>query len=389
MSTQWTAPGSTGSSEESSTASASGPFGTGPVQEEPGANGPFGAPGSPAPTRSPQRELVTSTPLFPLRPLGLGEVLGAAVRIYRLRTRSVLAVAAIVYGIAFVVLTLSTGASMVPMIGDMRASFESPETTTITGMNSVGDVLITVLTTVLSSIVTLLASALVTVALTRIAMGEATGRSVSTAEMWSTMRRRGLAAVGVNLMIGLLSLVAFLVVAGLGSLPLIILQEATALTIIPLVLCIVLALLLMLWIWARTVLAIPALVIEEKGALGAIGRSFSMTRGRRLWRVLGTSLLVYVLYSVAANVVTGVFSTLATIIYVVILLASGGEALILGMAVMTILMMLGSFAATVLLAPFLSAGFVAIYADQRMRHEAWDVELTRLSRESWAADGPR
>lgn len=389
MSTQWTAPGSTGSSEESSTASASGPFGTGPVQEEPGTNGPFGAPGSPAPTRSPQRELVTSMPLFPLRPLGLGEVLGAAVRIYRLRTRSVLAVAAIVYGIAFVVLTLSTGASMVPMIGDMRASFESPETTTITGMNSVGDVLITVLTTVLSSIVTLLASALVTVALTRIAMGEATGRSVSTAEMWSTMRRRGLAAVGVNLMIGLLSLVAFLVVAGLGSLPLIILQEATALTIIPLVLCIVLALLLMLWIWARTVLAIPALVIEEKGALGAIGRSFSMTRGRRLWRVLGTSLLVYVLYSVAANVVTGVFSTLATIIYVVILLASGGEALILGMAVMTILMMLGSFAATVLLAPFLSAGFVAIYADQRMRHEAWDVELTRLSRESWAADGPR
>lgn len=386
MSTQWTAPGSTGSSGESSTGDASGPFGSGPEPEGPGA---YGAPGSPASARSPQRELVTSMPLFPLRPLGLGEVLGAAVRIYRLRTRSVLTVAAIVYGIAFVLLTLSTGASMIPLIGDMRASFDAPETATFTGMNSAADLLITVLTTVLSTIVTMLASALVTVALTRIAMGEATGQHVSTAEMWSTMRRRGPAAVGVSVVIGLLSLIAFLVIGGLGTLPLIVLQEATALTIIPLVLCIVLALLATLWIWGRTVLAIPALVIEEKGALGAIGRSFSMTRGRRLWRVLGTSLLVYVLYSVAANVVTGVFSTLATILYFVILLASGMEAIVLGMAVMTILMMLGSYAATVLLAPFLSAGFVAIYADQRMRHEAWDVELTRRSRESWAADGAR
>ena len=52
----------------------------------------------------------------------------------------------------------------------------------------------------------------------------------------------------------------------------------------------------------------------------------------------------------------------------------------LAMGVMTVIMMLGTYIATFLLAPFLCAGYAAIYADNRMRHEAWDVELNRQAR---------
>src|SRR5699024_9185661 len=108
-------------------------------------------------------------------------------------------------------------------------------------------------------------------------------------------------AVAVVLLIGLLSTVAFVVLLGLGMLPLIPLQEATAVTITLLVIGLVAAVLASLWVWARTVLAIPALVLEEAGVLGSLRRSFAMTRGRRLWRVLGTTLLLYLLYMIAVQ----------------------------------------------------------------------------------------
>ena len=385
MSTQWTAPGAHGSGEPSPPSTSDG----GPFGPQPAHGGP--APHAAPTPGGPRRELVQATPLFPLRPLGLGEVLGAAVRIYRLRARSVLGVAAAVYGVAFVIMTFATGASMVPMMGDMQAVLEDPgaTTATTTAFGSVRDVVLMVVSSVVTMIVSLVSSALVTVALTRVALGEAVGDHVSTADMWTAMRRRGLSAIAVTLLIGLFSGITFMVLLLLGMLPLILLQEATALTIVPLVIGLVVAVLVTLWIWARTVLAVPALVLEETGVFGALRRSFAMTRGRRLWRVLGTTILLYLLYMIAVQIIVGVFSTIAMIAYLAILLISSFEALLLGMTVLTILSMVGSYAATFLLAPFLSAGYVAVYADNRMRHEAWDVELTRRAREHWNGAGIR
>ncbi|MDN5898616.1 MAG: glycerophosphoryl diester phosphodiesterase membrane domain-containing protein [Brachybacterium sp.] len=382
MSMPWTAPGSTAGDEPPpSTAPGGDPFGRPPENTAPdGGRYPGG----------PRRELMQSMPLFPLRPLGLGEVLGAAVRIYRLRARSVLGIAAAVYGVAFVILTFVTGASMVPMLGDMQAVFEDPEAVSGTpGFSTVGDAVLMVLSSAVTMIVSLVASSLVTVALTQVALGEAVGRHVSTAQMWGAMRRRGLPSVAVGLLIGVLSLVAFLVLCGLGMLPVILLQEASWLTVVPLVIGVLLGALAVFWIWARTVLAIPSLVLEDVGVFGAIRRSLALTRGRRLWRVLGTAVLLYLIYTFAVQMIAGVFGLVAVIIYVAILLASALEGIVLGMIVLTVITMVGSYVATFLLAPFLSAGFVAVYADSRMRHEAWDVELLRQAREAWDGDGLR
>jgi hypothetical protein len=269
------------------------------------------------------------------------------------------------------------------MMEDPAASADAPF------FSSVGDGVLFVLTSVLTGLVTMLASSLVTVALTRVALGEAVGAPVPTSEMWATMRRRGLPALGTSLLIGLLSMLLFAVPFLLGLAPILVVREPGWLTIGPILLGTVLGLLAMLWLWARTVLAIPALVIEDTTVLGALRRSFALTRGRRLWRVLGIALLLYLAYMLVVQVISGVTGTIAGIAYFAILLVSGFEAVLAGMAVLTILSMLGSFLATFLLAPFLSAGFTTLYADVRMREEAWDVELTRTAREAWAADGVR
>src|SRR5699024_6617200 len=109
MSTGWTAPGSTGQ----------------PAGHEPGPANGSGGP-APQPTTGPQRELVQQVPLFPLRPLNVGEVLGAAVRIYRVRPKPVLGLAAAVYGIAFVLITLATGAGMIPLVARCRPPWRTP-----------------------------------------------------------------------------------------------------------------------------------------------------------------------------------------------------------------------------------------------------------------------
>lgn len=372
MSTPWTAPG---------TAGAGAPHDAGAPADvpPPAPHGPDGAPAGP------RRELVQALPLFPLRPLGLGEVLGAAVRIYRLRPKAVLGVSAAVFGVAFVLITIATGASMVPLVGDMQAVMQDPESEEAFG--SIGDSVVLLLSSVVTGLLTTISSSLVTVALTRLSLGEATGEGVSTAQMWATMRRRGLPAIAVALLAGLLALIALLLPAALGALPLLLLQEASALTIVPLLLGVLVGVLAAVWVWARTLLAVPALVLEDVGVLGALRRAFALTRGGRLWRVLGTGVLLYVLYMIASQVIAGVFGTVAMIVYMVILLAGSFETLLLGVMVMTVISMLGSYAAVVLLAPFLSAGIVAIYSDARMRHEAWDIELTRRARDAWDGAG--
>ena len=379
MSTPWTAPGTSGAGDPHD---AGGPL---DVPPHPAAAGPHAGPGAHGmggPAAGPRRELVQSVPLFPLRPLGLGEVLGAAVRIYRLRPKEVLSVSAIVFGVAFVLITLGTGASMVPMFRDMQAMMQDPESEEIFG--SVGDVVLMVVTSVVTGLITTISSSLVTVALTHLALGEATGERVEGAQMWATMRRRGLPAVLVAFLAGMLALIAFSLPAALGALPLILMQEASALTIIPLLLGLLVGLLAAVWVWVRTLLSVPALVLEDLGVLSALRRAFALTRGRRLWRVAGIGLLLYLLYTIAQQVIGSVFGTIAVILYMVILLAGSFEYIIAAVLVLTVITMIGTYVAVFLLAPFLSAGFVAVYADTRMRHEAWDIELTRRARAAWS-----
>lgn len=384
MSTGWTAPGAGGEGRS--------------PRDQQGAPDPQGtptgragqaAPTAPGPAPGPRRELTASLSLFPLRPLGLGEILGAAMRIYRLRARTALGLAAVVQGIAYVIITLSTGAGMLPLIGEMQAAFEDPTGTAPIGAGSAGDLVLTIASYVITAVVSLVAASLVTVALTELSIGEATGRRVERAELTTSMRRNALPAVVVSLLVGLLAMVAFGIPLVLGIVPAALSGEANPLTLGLMLVGLLVGLLAAVYVFGRTVLAVPVLVVERVGILGAIRRALALTRGRNLWRILGIALLLMVIVSFAVQIIAGVLGTVAVVAYLAILLATNGTALVLGIAVLTILSMLGSFLATVLIAPFQSAAIAALYADSRMRQEAWDVELTRAARESWDPQGAR
>ncbi|PWH05157.1 glycerophosphodiester phosphodiesterase [Brachybacterium endophyticum] len=338
-----------------------------------------------------QRELVRRPGLFPLRPLALGEIFGAGVGIYRRRPKLVFGLSALVFGVAFVLTSVVGGIGMAPTAVQLQSIAQSPETASGGGPaetfgGSLGQILGTVGSSLATSLITLVAMQLVLVVLTRLTLTEATGREASDAQLRASLRSHGWRAVLTGLLNSLLTFVPFLLISLLGAVPLAIVQAPRWYTIAPVFLFLLLGLLAALWVWGRVLFATPILVTEDTGPIGAVRRSFVLTRGRRLWRPLGIALLLTVCQIIAQQAVAGVFGVIATGIYIAVLLASQGQALVIGMIVMLVLSFLGTFAATVVVAPFWAAGLTALYADLRMRHESWDIELRRAQFEASGGD---
>ena len=383
MTSPWTAPGSEGGRAEEAppTIAPMSPWAD-PVADSDSA---AGAPAGPAASeRAQRRELVARAPLFPLRPLGLGEILGAATGLYRLRPRRILVVSAVVFAIATVIITLLSGISLVPMVGTLQATMDQASTSTGAEVDlgtTPAEAIAVLAGTLATSLISVIAVQVVTAAMAPLALAEATGRPLSTSQMWASARRHGPRAALLGLIIALASMLLVGILIALGTLPLVLTGGENLWLLLPLGLAVLLSILGVLWLMARTTLATPALVLEDLGPVAALRRSFALTRGRRLWRVLGITLLLMLLASVAMQMVAGVVSMVATIVYIAILVATQFQQLMLAMGVMLVLSMLGSFIASTLVQPFVSAGTTVLYADERMRQEAWDVELNRASRE--------
>lgn len=342
-------------------------------------------PGRPAPV---QRELVSRPGLFPLRPLGLGEIFSAAVGIYRRRPKLVFGVSAIVLGISFVLTSVATGIGIAPTAVQLQSISQDPtaassQSPSVFG-DSVGELLTTLGSSLVSGVITLAAMQLVLVVLTRVTLAEAVGSRADDTALRASLRTHGLRAVLTAILVSLMGFVAFTVISLIGGLPLLVVREAHWWTIVPLPLFLVLGALASLWVWARTAFSTPSLVLEDTSVLGAVRRSFALTRGRRLWRALGIALLLIVCYTLVQQVIAGVFTTVGTVFYAVILLATQEQALVLGMIVLMVISMLGTYAASVVAVPFWAAGLTALYADLRMRHESWDITLRRAQQD---ADG--
>jgi hypothetical protein len=385
MHEQWVAPGTQPGPDPAQGAGTPGPQGpAGPpagTQVPPPGVGP-----RPGPLR---RELTARTGLFPLRPFGLGEMLGAAVGIYRRRPRLVFGLTALVMGIAYVVITLVSGLSLLPTMSGLQAIVQAPEGAAVPDTDMTAQELIgTVVGSLLTGLITLVAAQLVIVVLTRITLVEGTGERTGDRELRGTLRRRGPAAVGAGLLTALITAAGFVVPSLLGGL--LFLSSSIPFWVqFLLALCgILVGVLLALYLWARASLTTPALVVEEIGPLAAIRRSFVLTRGRRLWRILGSMLLLMVLYTLAQQVLAGVFGMIGTVVYAVILVASDLALFVPAMAVLLLMTMLGTYVASVALTPFLAAGTTCLYLDARMRHEAFDITLRARAANASAPTAP-
>ena len=143
---------------------------------------------------------------------------------------------------------------------------------------------------------------------------------------------------------------------------------ASAAVLVGLVLAAVLAVMLV-WFWVRVrALAVPTLMLEPVGVFGALARAVRLTN-HQFWRLLGLLLLVSLVVGVAGGMLRLPFSITGQVF-----LTSSDETGY-GLLVYLLLTAVGSVISAAVLQPFSAAVSALLYIDQRIRKEAYDVEL--------------
>lgn len=362
---------------------------TAPGQQAPSTSAvPSSAPPAPgAPRPGVQRELSARSTVFPLRPMGVGEILGAGAAIYRHRRGTVLGMTAVVLGIGFLLEGLISGITLVPSVL-LTASMDAPEEMATLPLAFGGDLastLATIGTWVLSALISLVCSQLVTLLLVRIAVDQVRDQDLPAAQLRGLMLRRAARAVAVGLLQSVLAVLPPLLLGGLGALPFVVLTNPSAWFALAPALGILLGLLVTAWIITRLVMAVPSIAVEDAGFAQALRRALALSRGSATWRLLGIGTLVTLLTTVAVQVISGIFAFIAVPVMLIILLATQGAAMGTATVAVMVLSMLGGYIATVVISPFTQGALAATYADTRMRLEGWDAEL--LAEQAAVRDG--
>lgn len=253
---------------------------------------------------------------LPLRQMGIGELIDAAVKLYR---RDWLALMGIV---AFVLVPVTFAQFWLTqsMIGPMIAT-QSPSNEAATQF--------LIVTLVVFAIQFLVVQPFLVAAITRAAADAYLGERVSIGRTYQYALRRLPAILWITILTSIVTLIGFI------------------LLIIPGIIAFV-----------RLALAPPVVVVEDVRGTKAIGRSWRLTKGH-FWRLLGLLIL--------SGLIAGVGALIITIPTEIIALSLG----VGGWPVSA----LGSALATVLITPFSMLIIVLFYFDMRIRKEGFDIEV--------------
>ena len=301
--------------------------------------------------------------IVPLRPLFLGDILDGAVKAVRHNPKAMIGLSLLVNAIFLV------PSALLSLLLERRLA---------DGVNAESD--LAGLTSLPSTLSIAIFGQLATLILTGLlvhAVGEAVlGRRPSIGEVWRAARGRLLTLVGVNLLVGLVTLAgaALLLTPGIVLL----VQHHLAAGAVLLVLAGLVVLVGTAWVTVRTCLAGPAVVLERQSVTGGLRRSFTLTR-RAFWRTLGILLL--------AAVIAWFVSTMIKVPFGVAGLVAAGATgadgdvgdVTTGLTVVTVLDHVGTLLASAITTPFVAAVTCLLYLDRRMRVEALDVVLVRTA----------
>jgi hypothetical protein len=264
--------------------------------------------------------VVSSNPAQ-LRPLGIGEILDAGIKIYRNKFATMLKAVAVVIipvQVLNILITLSLRDTSTTTTG-------STTTTDGSGWAGVAALLLIVVISIVSS------------ALAEAASLKAVSDSyLGTDTDWLGSLRFGFSRLGsllwLTLIHGVLLLLAFAACIGPG-----------------------------VWLYAAWSVAVPALLLEGTRGLKALGRSFNLVRGR--WWSTAATLLVANLLATAVAFGFGVLA-------LPLVFAGNGNDFVVDLANG----ILGGIA-SVLTIPFVAAVVAVIYFDLRVRKEGFDLQL--------------
>jgi hypothetical protein len=304
--------------------------------------------------------------IVPLRPLRLGDMFDGAFTAMRQNPRSMIGMAAVVMTwfllLPTVVSVALAAAGRLPGPFDADSftppppGQEPPET----------ELPLSMLMGYAGQLVAALAVLLVTGMVVHVVAQAVLGKRVTTGEAWGAVRGRMLRLIGLTVLSWLMIAGIVLVAAGLGLAlgaavdPVLGLLVGLGLGMGGAVLAVVL--------WVRYfVLAPAALVLEGSGVLASLRRAGALSRGQ-FWRILGITLLAQLVAGFAASLIATPFTLVGMFGFIVVPDAATGIVYVLG----TYLGLLVSYS---LSTPFTASVTVLQYVDQRIRKEAFDVQL--------------
>lgn len=280
----------------------------------------------------------------------VGETIDAAVTVFRLHWKTLMAIVAFVQVPLALIQQVLTRASGAPSFPNFDPAAPAPEI----------DPVPLVVAGVFVFLELLIARPFLTAAILRAIAGAYLGEPVTVGQAYSFALRR----------IGPILWVLFLTLAGIAAVPvaagvLIVALAQTDAVAIGIVLLIA-SLVFLAILWVRWMFGPAVVVVEDRRGRAALARSWRLS-ARSYWKLLGTTLLAALL----AQVVGGVLGAIALGFAFI----SGPIGAVLSAAV--------SAGAAVVTVPFAAAVTVLLYFDMRIRKEALDLSI--LAREIHAA----
>ncbi|MFI6596188.1 glycerophosphoryl diester phosphodiesterase membrane domain-containing protein [Nonomuraea sp. NPDC050536] len=299
--------------------------------------------------------------IIPLRPLGLGDILDGTIKLIRSNPKAVLGLSTI--AALLVAVPVAIGQAFV--LDKLGSSLTDP--TQLETEMSYGGFLSQYGGALISQVVSFIVVTLLTGVLMRILGRAVFGGNLTAGEAWRLARSR------MPALFGLVGLLAVIMLAPLALIiPVFVLLFTAGSSPGAIVGTILLTLLLyivyVLFFNTRFALAAPAVVLEGLGPLQAMRRSWNLVNGD-FWRVLG----ILILTSLLAGLVGGILGFPFTLAGTFIGVLGGGGA---GTAILTaILIAVGGTLTNMITLPFEAGVSGLLYADRRMRSEAFDLVL--------------
>ncbi|MEU7936569.1 glycerophosphoryl diester phosphodiesterase membrane domain-containing protein [Microbispora bryophytorum] len=307
--------------------------------------------------------------IIPLRPLTLGDILDGTIKLIRSNPRATLGLSAIVAAVTGIPAAIGQAISL-GSLGDLIADPYSADTVNV----PIAGLAAQYIGAILSYVMTFVGTTVLTGVLTRVLGRAVFGGRITVGEAWRLARSRVLALFGLVLLqalillLPLLALAAvFVVLAAAGAFDS--MGAATAGIGALFGLLFLLAYIsYLLFFYTRLSLSAPAVVLEGRGVTDAMSRSWRLVKGDS-WRVLGILLLTAILAAIISNVLAIPFTFGGSLLG---MLNSGTTA---GTVIAALLLAVGQVIASMITYPFQAGVTGLLYADRRMRAEAFDLVL--------------
>ena len=302
---------------------------------------------------------------IPLRPLSLGSMYDGAFRIIRFNPKATVGAAALVSAVAAAlpilvttVLAFVTDVSLEPADGTTD-EYTAEQVVGVAG--SYGALL-------LGGFLSWVGLVFVTGMVANVTRAAAIGRRLTLAEAWGATEGKRWRLLGLSVVVGLVVVVAF-AVYGAAWVFVVVLSPGWVVVLVWGLVSIPAFVAFLWWLWIRVVyLPASVLALEPVGVFAAIGRGYELTRGQ-FWRTFGIALLTVLITSVGGGILSFPFSIVGGV--------GGAVFPDQALAILVISSSIGSVLQNAFVAPFTSSVTTLQYMDQRMRKEAYDVELMR------------